>query len=84
MEHDATITLKSASSETLDVDLGNMSLYDSVVNKQADVPVSKSDTNADTDSEEGLQSVEPIDEESKFGNTELEELVLKEGPQQIL
>jgi hypothetical protein len=28
--------------------------------------------------------VEPIDEESEFGNTELEELVLKEGPQQIL
>jgi hypothetical protein len=61
-----------------------MSLYDSVVNKQADVPVSESDTDADTDSEEGLQSVEPIGEESKFGNTELEELVLKEGPQQIL
>jgi len=28
--------------------------------------------------------VEPINEESEFGNTELEELVLKEGPQQIL
>ncbi len=28
--------------------------------------------------------MEPIDEESEFGNTELEELVLKEGPQQIL
>jgi hypothetical protein len=28
--------------------------------------------------------VEPIGEESEFGNTELEELVLKEGPQQIL
>jgi hypothetical protein len=84
VEHDATVTLKSASPETLEVDLGKMSLYDSVVNKQADVPVSESDTDADTDSEEGLQSVEPIDEESKFGNTELEELVLKEGPQKIL
>jgi hypothetical protein len=83
VEHDATVTLKSASPETLEVDLGKMSLYDSVVNKQADVPVSESDTDADTDSE-GLQSVEPIDEESEFGNTELEELVLKEGPQQIL
>jgi hypothetical protein len=31
-----------------------------------------------------FQSVEPIGEESEFGNTELEELVLKEGPQQIL
>jgi hypothetical protein len=28
--------------------------------------------------------VEPIEGESEFGDTELEELVLKEGPQQIL
>jgi hypothetical protein len=84
VEHDATVTLKSASPETLEVDLGKMSLYDSVVNKQANVSVSESDTDADDDSEEGLQLVEPIDEESEFGNTELEELVLKEGPQQIL
>jgi hypothetical protein len=84
VEHDATVTLKSASPETLEVDLGKMSLYDSVMNKHANVPVSDSDTNADDDNEEGLQSVEPIDEESEFGNTELEELVLKEGPRQIL
>ncbi len=84
MEHDATVTLKSASPETLEVDLGKMSLYDFVVNRQANVSVSEFDTDPDDDSEEGLQSVEPIDEESKFGNTELEELVLKEGPQQIL
>jgi hypothetical protein len=84
VEHDATVTLKSASPETLEVDLGKMPLYDSVVNKQVDVPVLESDTDADTDNEEGLQSVEPIDEESEFGNTELEELVLKDGPQQIL
>ncbi len=64
VEHDATVTLKSASPETLDVDLGKMSLYDSVVNKLANVLVSEFDTDADTDSEEGLQSVEPIDEES--------------------
>ncbi len=84
VEHDATVAMKSASPEALEVDLGKMSLYDSDVNKQADVLVSEFDTDADTDSEEGLQSVEPIDEESEFGNTELEELVLKEGPQQIL
>jgi hypothetical protein len=84
VEHDATVTLKSASPEALEVDLGKMSLYDSVVNKHADVPVSESDTDVDNDSEEGFQSVGPIYEESKFENTELEELVLKEGPQQIL
>ncbi len=84
LEHDAAVASKSASSETLEVDLGKMSLYDSVVNEQENVPKSESDTDADGDGEEGLQSAEPIDEESEFGNTELEELVLKEGPQQIL
>ncbi len=48
------------------------------------MPKSESDTDTDDDGEEGLQSPEPINEESEFGNTELEELVLKEGPQQIL
>ncbi|CAK9877976.1 unnamed protein product [Sphagnum jensenii] len=84
LEHDATAASKSTSSETLEVDLGKMSLYDSVVNEQVNVSKSESDTDADDDSEEGLQSVEPINKESEFGNTELEELVLKEGPQQIL
>ncbi len=59
MEHDATVTLKSASPKALEVDLGKMSFYDSVVNKHADVPVSKSDTDADNDSE-GLQSVDQL------------------------
>jgi len=44
--------------------------------------VSDFDTNADDDSDGGLQLVEPIDDKSEFKNTELEELVLKEGPQQ--
>jgi hypothetical protein len=84
LEHDAAVALKNASSETLEVDLGKMSLYDSVVNEQVNVLKLKSDTDADDDSEEGLQSTEPINEKSEFGNTELEKLVLKEGPQQIL
>jgi predicted aspartyl protease len=84
LEHDAAVASKSASFETLEVDLGKMSLYDSVVNEQVNVLKSESDTDADDDGEEGFQSAEPINEESEFGNTELEELVLKEGPQQIL
>jgi hypothetical protein len=80
VEHDAAVTLKNVSPKTLEVDLGKMSLYDSVVNKHANVSMLESDTNADDDSEEGLQSMEPIHEEFEFGNTELEELVLKEGP----
>ncbi len=80
LEHDAVVALKSASFETLEVDLGKMSLYDSIVNEQVNVPKSESDTDADDDGGKGLQSMEPINEESEFGNTELEELVLKEGP----
>ncbi len=84
LEHDAVVVSKSASSKTLEVDLGKMSLYDSVVNEQVNVPKSESNTDADDDGEEGFQSTKPINEESEFRNTELEELVLKEGPQQIL
>jgi hypothetical protein len=82
MESDAAITLESASSEILEVDLKKMSLCDPVETEPTSVPVSYFDTNDDSDG--GLQSVEPIDDKSEFGNTELEELVLKEGPQQIL
>jgi hypothetical protein len=49
-----------------------------------DTLVSGSDSNTDDDHEGGLQLVEPIDDETEFGNIELEDLVLLEGPQQIL
>jgi hypothetical protein len=54
LEHDVTVTLKSASLEALEVDLGRMSLFDFVVDKQVEVPASESDNDADNDSEEGL------------------------------
>jgi predicted aspartyl protease len=79
MERDAAITLESASSEILEVDLEKMTLCE-----PTNMPVSDFDTDADDDGDGGLQSVEPIDDKSEFGSTELEELVLKEGPQQIL
>ncbi|CAK9856367.1 unnamed protein product [Sphagnum jensenii] len=84
LEHEAAVTVKSASSEALEMDLRKMLLYDSVMDEEVKVPKSESDTDADDDSEEALQSVEPTNEESEFADTELEELVLKEGPQQIL
>ncbi|CAM6002622.1 unnamed protein product [Sphagnum balticum] len=84
LEHEVAVIVKSTSSEALEVDLGKMLLYDSVMDEQVKVPKSESDTDADDDSEEALQSVEPTNEESEFADTELEELVLKEGPQQIL
>jgi hypothetical protein len=84
VEHDAAITLKNVSPETLEVNLGKMSLCDSIMTEQTNMPMSESDTNTGDDSEEELKSVEPIEGESEFEDTELEELVLKEGPQQIL
>jgi hypothetical protein len=67
----------------LDVDIGNPSLCDPIMAGQMDALVSNSDTDAYDDCEGGFQLVEPIDDEPKFGNTELENLVLLEGPQQI-
>jgi predicted aspartyl protease len=45
---------------------------------------SESDSSSSEDSDEGNQAVGTTEEESEFGNTELENLVLSEGPQQIL
>jgi len=68
----------------LDVDFGNLLLCDPIMTGQTDTMVSDSNTDVDDDCEGGLQLVEPIDDEPEFGNTELENLVLVEGPQQIL
>jgi hypothetical protein len=70
--------------EDLDVDIGNPSLCDPIMAGQMDALVSSSHTDADDDCEGGLQLVKPIDDEPEFGNTKLENLVLLEGPQQIL
>ncbi|CAM6019888.1 unnamed protein product [Sphagnum balticum] len=45
---------------------------------------SESDSGSSKDSDEGNQTVGTIEEEFEFGNTEFENLVLSEGPQQIL
>ncbi|CAM6004364.1 unnamed protein product [Sphagnum balticum] len=63
---DAAITLDSASSETLAVDLGKVLLCDPVVTEQTNAWMSNSDTDADDDNEGGLQLVEPIDDKSEF------------------
>jgi len=54
--------------------------------KQVDAPMTDSDDETDDEehSDEGFQLVEPNIDENEFGNTELEDLVLAEGPQQIL
>ncbi|CAK9873789.1 unnamed protein product [Sphagnum jensenii] len=68
----------------LDMDIGNPSLCDPIMAGQMDALVSDSDTDANDDCEGRLRLIEPIDDEPEFGNTELEILVLLEGPQQIL
>ncbi|CAM6058460.1 unnamed protein product [Sphagnum tenellum] len=54
LEHGAAVTVKGASSEALDVDLGKVLLYDSVEDEQVNVSKSESDTDADDHSEEEL------------------------------
>ncbi|CAM6011489.1 unnamed protein product [Sphagnum balticum] len=66
------------------VDIGNPSLCDSIIAGQMDALVLDLDTNTNDDCDGGPQLVEPNDDEPEFGNTELENLVLLEGPQQIL
>jgi len=68
----------------LDVDFGKLSLGNPIMTGQTDTMVSDSDTDTVDDCEGKHQLVEPIDDEPEFGNTELENLVLVEGPQQIL
>jgi len=45
---------------------------------------SKSDYDSNEDSDEGSQPGIQVEGESEFGDTELENLVMMEGPQQIL
>jgi len=68
----------------LDAVVRQLSLYEYGGNERMDARESDSDFNTDEDCNEEIQLVGPVDGESEFGNTELEELVLLEGPQQIL
>ncbi|CAK9234892.1 unnamed protein product [Sphagnum troendelagicum] len=58
--------------------MGKPCVYEDIKTQQLDARVSSSD------SEEEQQRLRPISEESEFKDTELEELVVMEGPQQIL
>ncbi|CAN5967858.1 unnamed protein product [Sphagnum jensenii] len=84
----ATLTRDDATLEDthgdLDVIVRQPSLYEYVTTGRLDALVSDSDSDTNEDREGRLQLVEPVDDESEFGNTELEDLVSLEGPQQIL
>ncbi|CAM6075347.1 unnamed protein product [Sphagnum tenellum] len=64
--------------------MGNPCVGDNIETQQLDEQISGSDSDASEHSEEEPQRFEPIGDESEFGDTEIEKLVLREGPQQIL
>ncbi|CAM6073884.1 unnamed protein product [Sphagnum tenellum] len=70
--------------EDLGADVKHSSLYEHGTNGRMDTQESDCDFDSNEDCNEGIQLVGPVDDEYEFGNTELEDLVLLEGPQQIL
>ncbi len=61
------------------------SLHDEYgANVQIDPRKSESDSDSNESCDQVVQVVEPVNGAPEFGNTELEELILSEGPQQIL
>jgi hypothetical protein len=84
---DVVVPLKSTHlNGAPDVDTKNPYLYDPTMPKQVDARLTDSDDETDDEKhyDEGFQLVEPNNDENEFGNTELEDLVLAERPQQIL
>jgi len=59
-------------------------LYDPILPKQVDAPMLDDETDDEEHYDERSQLAELHNDENEFGNTELENLVLVEGPQQIL
>jgi len=68
----------------LDAVVRQSSLYKYGANERMDTRESDSDSDTNENCNEEIQLVGPVDGEFEFENTELEELVLLEGPQQIL
>jgi hypothetical protein len=85
-------TVIPADADTLKHTAGNLdalfrksSLHDEYgANVQIDTRESDSDFDSNESYDQVVQVVEPVDGTPEFGNTELEELILSEGPQQIL
>jgi len=84
LNSEALMQSDSCTAEKFDKMMGNPCGGDNVETQQLGEQVSGSDSDASEHSEEESQRLEPIGDESEFGDTEIEELVLREGPQQIL
>jgi hypothetical protein len=73
------VSTKGTSIESLGINLEELSLSGS-----EDVSETASDTDTEEDNAEEARTMKQLDVASEFGDTEFEELVLKEGPAQIL
>jgi hypothetical protein len=60
--------------------MGKPCVDEDIKTQQLDARVSGSDSDTSEDCEEEHQQLRPISDESEFGDTDLEELVLMEGP----
>ncbi len=74
-----TVSTKGTSIEPMEINLEEFSL-----NGSKDVSESASDTDTEEDDAEEAQTMKQPDVTSEFGDIEFEELILKEGPAQIL
>jgi hypothetical protein len=74
----------SCTAKEFDKMMGKPCVGDNVGTQQLDEQVSGSDSDASEHSKEKRQQLEPICHGSEFEGTELKELVMREGPQQIL
>jgi hypothetical protein len=75
----ATVSTKGTSIESLGINIEELSLSGS-----EDVLETASDTDTEEDNAKETRTMKQLDAASEFGDTEFEELVLKEGPAQIL
>jgi hypothetical protein len=71
----------SRSAEGVSGFMGRPCVNEDTKTQQMDVQVSSSDSDTSGDCDKECQRPRSISDESEFGNTELEELVLMEGPQ---
>jgi hypothetical protein len=84
LNSEALMQSDSCTAEKFDRMMGNPCVGDNVETQQLDEQVSGLDSDASEHSEEEPQRLEPIGDELEFEDTEIEKLVLREGPQQIL
>ncbi|CAN5950853.1 unnamed protein product [Sphagnum jensenii] len=84
LNSEALMQSDSCTAEKFDRMMGNPCVGDNVQTQQLDEQVSSSDSDTSENSEKERQQLEPICDGSEFKDTELEELVTREGPQQIL